>query len=724
MESHTGKRKNSKCCPAVLLLMLALFLAGGSLVRAEGNRTVRVGCVDIDNFLTVDEQGNAVGYGAEYLDKISAYSGWEYEYVEGSWKECLQWLKEGKIDLLLPAEHTEEREKDYLFSDDRCCMDYAALIALKENDDYYYEDFFSFQGMTVGVIEGNYLNQVFDRYAEENHFSVSVKMYPNSEMLENALASGEVEAIVNGNMNFYSTQKLLAKIDYMPAYFITSTERPDLMAGLNEAQRQIYLENPYYVAELHQKYYGAIERQAVGFTREEADYVKRAGELTVLCAADHYPLSWYDDESGSIKGFYADILKFLSEKSGLEFRLAGYQSEKAAVGMIREGKADILIGIPAERAAGAKSGLLYTTPFYELPYMVMTYQGTDARDDEDSRIALPDCEEYMKTWIGGRYPECTVVSCETWEDCTAALKKGNADILPVNVLSWQTVSGFQNEPKLVNMATAYFQVPVCLMISAGQPGTLEAVLNKAILKIDEKEVRGCVLNNTLLMKRQVTLKQLMRQNPIQMTLLGIITAVLLVSLAMLLYISRLKTKQNQKLAEKNAQLEEARRLETELTDKIRRDKLTGVLDKITSESSCEQYLADGGAGVLLILDIDNFKVINDTHGHQSGDGILKEVGKILQALSRPGDIAGRIGGDEFLLFLKGMRGYDVARARLEELRTAMEGIDLIRGQRVSCSVGAALAPEDGQDFKTLFRAADKAMYGAKETGKNSWQFFR
>ena len=240
----------------VLIVAFALTAMQVLPIQAQESRTIKVGCIDIEDFLVVDQDGNVSGYASEYLEKISKHTGWTYEYVNGSWAECLNWLKEGKIDLLMPAEYSEERAKDYLFSQDYCCMDYAALIGRKNNDKIYYEDFENFDGMTVGIIEGNYLNDVFDQYAAKHDFTVNKKSYANSESLEAALEEGEVDAIINGNMNYYDTQKLLAKIDYMPAYFITSVNQPDLMEELDRAQYLIHLENPYYAAQLHEKYYG------------------------------------------------------------------------------------------------------------------------------------------------------------------------------------------------------------------------------------------------------------------------------------------------------------------------------------------------------------------------------------------------------------------------------------------------------------------------------------
>jgi diguanylate cyclase (GGDEF)-like protein/PAS domain S-box-containing protein len=128
---------------------------------------------------------------------------------------------------------------------------------------------------------------------------------------------------------------------------------------------------------------------------------------------------------------------------------------------------------------------------------------------------------------------------------------------------------------------------------------------------------------------------------------------------------------------------------------------------------------------LLFVDLDRFKVINDTLGHQAGDGLLKDVAAQLKRCVRAADVVARLGGDEFVVLLE--EGADanaaqaVARKLLEALARpiAVEGTDC----RVTASIGIAMFPGDGQDEGALMKSADIAMYQAKDEGKNNFQFF-
>jgi diguanylate cyclase (GGDEF)-like protein/PAS domain S-box-containing protein len=155
-----------------------------------------------------------------------------------------------------------------------------------------------------------------------------------------------------------------------------------------------------------------------------------------------------------------------------------------------------------------------------------------------------------------------------------------------------------------------------------------------------------------------------------------------------------------------------------------RDELTGLpnrtslLDRFTLELAHARRSRET-LGVVY-LDLDGFKNVNDTHGHEAGDEVLKVVARRLGSTLRAGDTVARLGGDEFVLLLPGVQGADEARRVGEKVVAALEVPIPFRSAEfaVSASVGVALFPRDGSEPETLMRRADKAMYRAKELGKS------
>lgn len=160
-----------------------------------------------------------------------------------------------------------------------------------------------------------------------------------------------------------------------------------------------------------------------------------------------------------------------------------------------------------------------------------------------------------------------------------------------------------------------------------------------------------------------------------------------------------------------------------LRDRAEKDALTGLYNKMTAQHMADRYLQDRPEermDALLVLDIDNFKHVNDTYGHLFGDTMLADISGRIRRIFRSSDIVGRIGGDEFMILLKeipsamfaaqkGQQVLDLFSAFMKEKEVE---------EKLSCSIGIALAPNHGRGYDALFRAADTALYRAKEAGKN------
>jgi diguanylate cyclase (GGDEF)-like protein len=169
-----------------------------------------------------------------------------------------------------------------------------------------------------------------------------------------------------------------------------------------------------------------------------------------------------------------------------------------------------------------------------------------------------------------------------------------------------------------------------------------------------------------------------------------------------------------------------------------RDSLTGLYNRRSFTLALQQTItAHPDEPVALVyIDLDNFKLINDIHGHQQGDKVLADVGKTLASLTRASDIVARIGGDEFVILAKGITPSAQANwcdrlvVQLSSLGSGKtkEGDANTQaskaGKSVSCSIGIAWFPKDTRNPEKLMAAADEAMYDAKRAGKNAWRSFQ
>jgi diguanylate cyclase (GGDEF)-like protein len=159
----------------------------------------------------------------------------------------------------------------------------------------------------------------------------------------------------------------------------------------------------------------------------------------------------------------------------------------------------------------------------------------------------------------------------------------------------------------------------------------------------------------------------------------------------------------------------------------RRDPLTGIDNRLALRERFEALAPGSGRLIaLLLIDLDGFKPINDEHGHQAGDAILRQVATRLTACLRPGDGAFRIGGDEFAVLLSPVRQRSEATAMARRLVGSLSEPYAVEGEavRVSASIGVAFGDEGDADLDVLAAAADAALYDAKRSGCCTFRFAR
>lgn len=152
-----------------------------------------------------------------------------------------------------------------------------------------------------------------------------------------------------------------------------------------------------------------------------------------------------------------------------------------------------------------------------------------------------------------------------------------------------------------------------------------------------------------------------------------------------------------------------------------RDALTGLFNRKALQTAVQTYAAENTLCAMILLDLDNFKLLNDTLGHFEGDTCLKDVAQGLSGLFRQTDCVSRLGGDEFVIFMPKLRDRNFVTARTKEiLKTIGKTYANAKGEvSITCSIGVAFSTEQDIDlYQNLYRAADAAMYRSKQRGKN------
>ena len=174
----------------------------------------------------------------------------------------------------------------------------------------------------------------------------------------------------------------------------------------------------------------------------------------------------------------------------------------------------------------------------------------------------------------------------------------------------------------------------------------------------------------------------------------------------------------------------ARAMSVQMTHSAQHDLLTSLPNRLLLNDRVTQAIAlarrQNKPTAVIFLDLDRFKYINDSLGHAIGDELLQSVSKRLLANVRASDTVSRQGGDEFVILLSEITHLGDAATSARKILLSLNAPHSIRGQdlRIDGSIGISVYPEDGQDAETLIKNADTAMYHAKESGRNNFQFFK
>ena len=174
---------------------------------------------------------------------------------------------------------------------------------------------------------------------------------------------------------------------------------------------------------------------------------------------------------------------------------------------------------------------------------------------------------------------------------------------------------------------------------------------------------------------------------------------------------------------------ERKRMEQQINYMATHDTLTGLPNRLMFSQLLNQAILSAQRNkrqlAVFFIDLDRFKTINDSLGHEAGDRLLKEIGNRFKKSLRAVDVVGRLGGDEFVVFIEEVKEFRQVEIVAHKLLSSAIKPMVLTGEecRVTASIGISVYPRDGEDEQSLIKNADIAMYFAKEEGKNNYQFY-
>ena len=716
----------------IISLVLGSFLAFATEVSAAED-IVRIGYI-LPKTNTISPLQAQQSYIA-YFDEIARQTGWNYDAIPVTAENCFDALENRQIDFLVPAEYNPQRLNDgIIYSETDFCYDILGLYTRPDEQRFEKNNPDSLNGASVGLFENRAANSKFEEFCSDNHLSVERHYYANKDSLLNALQNGEIDLFVDTDTNAGSSGSLLMQFAVIPARIAALRSNAQKMESINEALENIHIENPQFEVERQNAFYLPAQRSIAYFTLSEANFIKNIPPLTVVFFGEQKPFLSFDKTSHTAIGIFPDILQLLAEETGLQFKFVYVASFKEALTMLDNGSADLMLHIYTNSETA--SHFYFTNPIYTEKYAFIGKNRQSLPQKENPHIVLPDTFHTLQPYVQKQLPAFTVDIAPSIDACLKKVNTKQADLAAINISYLQTNADLVFYPELSILPTNSLDVPISLAISKSQPKLLQALLNKAILRLNPQKIDQIVLKHTTNAVPQFTLSYFLSHYPLQLAIAVAFVLLLLLTGIFFFYHNRVNYRQKELLTQKNKLLEDTiLALKTSNLDRdnykyiAEIDPLTQLMNKAAIEAICREALMrplpPEQQDAFFIIDLDHFKEANDTYGHQYGDEILKKFASALTGLLRQQDAIGRFGGDEFIVFLKNIRDVHILHRIAHQINTAARELDIKDDKpALSASIGIALAPQHGTSYEEIFHAADLALYKVKEHGRDNYQLYQ
>ena len=691
----------------IMAIIIISFFNQTIYTKAEENNVIKVGYPIVEGFTEL-KNGVYSGYAYEYLCEIAKYTGWEYEFIQMDLNDAINSLKDGEIDLVAGMIKNEQTMEIYDFPEYDIGYTYTTLSTLNNNKEISNSNYETLDGIKVGYYESSKVKlENFKKFCESNDINnIEIVPYPLEEdsSLIDKLKSKEVDAIISGDLLLNVEEKVIAKFGTMPYYLATTKGNTKIISALNSAILKIKEKHPSFTQNLYNKYFQSNNDNTLSFTAKEKEYIKNIKELKAVYISNYNPLQYYDTKTKKAKGVFVDFINLVSEKSGLKFKLIKADTYEEAYEIIKNKKADLIIGIPSIYSIAEANGIKLTSTYLNLD-LVNIIRKEDKDKKGESTVALPKGYGYAELDSNTK-----VVKYDNIEECLKAVDEGTVDMTSGNQYTLYHYIAKEYYPNLSIISEGKtVQASVGLPKSADE--NLLNIFNKIIYSISNSEIKEIIYKNTKNINNDITLKQFFFENTVLCTIIIIlILCVISIIIYIIVKLRFDRIKESKEILFKKTQI----------------DSLTNVYNREACENLIKDYLDTKNPslyGVFIIIDIDYFKQVNDHLGHKIGDNVLIEFGSILKQSFAYTDIVSRIGGDEFVVFMKDINENELSKVdeKLGELCTLMNKEITYGGnsQKISLSMGAIVTKEN-ISFGKLYQMADEMLYETKQNGKNGF----
>ena len=513
IKKRIGKKdKKKRLCLSILALIMLLFVpvfAYASEIKSDGkttqamkeeNKTVRVGYFPYANFQEGGYGEHKQGAGYEYLQKISYITGWKYEYVYGSFKECLDMLADGEIDLLGSVSYTPERAESIDYSTYAEGTERYWIYTREEHANLADGDLKQMNGCRIGATDGSYQKELLEKWLDSNQIQAEVVICKDYDEMIEKLDADELDALVVPALSVNSDFIAIANIGAGDCYFGVSKSRPDLLEELNSALEEINNTETDYSSKLYARYEGkAVINYALN--KEEKQWLD-AHENTICVGYLKDNLPFCGEENGKLTGILGTVLDTVQEKYKITIKVVPCSTGEQMNEALQSGEIDIAGPIIQDLYTQEQFQVILTDEIFDITPVVI-YKGNEYRSSL-STIAATDTSLYSELMVSFLFPDAEIKQYDTQEECLEAVANGKAGatVIPSSKINLLNESPMTKSLSFAEMAKRQ----ELALFTTRENRRAATIINKAI------EQSSNVLNGVVLAQNSVSEKKMTLQD--------------------------------------------------------------------------------------------------------------------------------------------------------------------------------------------------------------------
>ena len=511
-----NKGKKIRLCLSIFAFVMMLFVpffayaaetkSGGNTTQAieEENKTVRVGYFPYANFQEGGFGEHKQGAGYEYLQKISYITGWRYEYVYDSFKECLDMLADGEIDILGSVSYTPERAESIDYSTYAAGTERYWIYTREDHMNLTEGDLKQMNGCRIGVADGSYQKELLGKWLDSNQIQAETVVCKGYDEMIEKLDADELDALVVPELSVNSDFIAIANIGASDCYFGVSKSRPDLLKELNSAQEEINNTEPDYSSELYARYEGkAVINYALN--KEEKQWLD-AHENTIRVGYLKDNLPFCGEENGKLTGILGTVLDTVQEKYEITIKAVPCSTGVEMNEALQSGEIDIAGPIIRDFYTQEQFQVVLTDAIFDITPVVI-YKGNEYSNSL-STIAATETSLYSELMVSLLFQDAEIIQYDTQEECLEAVADGKvgATVIPSSKINLLNESPLTQSLSFAEMAKRQ----ELGMFTTRENRRAATIINKAIEQ-SSNILNGVVLAQNAVSEKEMTLQDVLAE---------------------------------------------------------------------------------------------------------------------------------------------------------------------------------------------------------------------